>query len=391
VLADAVEGARPDATLAQLLAHDPLAQRPSGIDGDSDWAILYTSGSSGRPKGVVLPAGAFTNGGMGYADRFGAAREDNYLLATPMAHAVGGLTAQCMAIYAGCRLSIVDRFSPTRFWGQVLDYETTFTILFPAHLNLLLETAAGAPAAGTTPLRLVITHAWIEAFRERFGSELALCWGMTETGAGSTGTLPGYRGERGDGYVGPGMDRVELAILDAAGARVPTGEPGEICVRTGKMMRGYLDDPEATAASLIDGWVHSGDIGTLDAEGHLTYGGRIKNMIKRSGENISPEEIEATLAAHDAVAECLVIGVPDPIRTEEVAAIVVVRAGASTDGPELAGFAGERLARWKLPRYVLVREQPLPRLGGGKIDRRRAIAELELAAAWDRQAATPRR
>jgi crotonobetaine/carnitine-CoA ligase len=348
------------------------------LDVLSPWAIFYTSGSSGRPKGVVLPAGALPSGGAAYADRFEVEPEDNFLLATTMAHAVGGLTAPCIALYKGCRLTIVDRFSPSTFWPAVQEYETTVTILFPAHLNLLLETEAGAPTPGSTPMRLMITHAWVEAFRRRFGIELALCWGMTETGAGCTGSLPGYRGPE-DGYVGPAMDGFEIAI-----------KHGEICVRNPYRMLEYLADPQATDATIIDGWIHSGDRGELDADGGLWFQGRIKNMIKRSGENVSPEEIESVLIGHDAVSECLVLGVPDPIRTEEVAAVVVVRAGATVTPEELVEFAAERLARWKAPRYVRLTEAPLPRLGGGKVDRQRARRELDLAAAWDRQVADPR-
>jgi acyl-CoA synthetase (AMP-forming)/AMP-acid ligase II len=352
--------------------------RAVDIDVLAPWAIFYTSGSSGRPKGVLLPAGAFPSGGAAYADRFAVDRDDNFLLATTMAHAVGGLTAPCIALYKGCRLTIVDRFSPSTFWPAVQTSAATVTILFPAHLNLLLETQSGAPAPGATSMRLMITHAWVEAFRERFGIELALCWGMTETGAGCTGSLPGYRGPE-DGYVGPAMDGFELAIKD-----------GEICVRNPYRMLEYLDDPQATAATVIDGWLHSGDRGEIDPNGGVWFQGRIKNMIKRSGENVSPEEIESVLITHEAVSECLVLGVPDPIRTEEVAAVVVLRAGASVTPEELADFTAERLARWKAPRYVRLTEDALPRLGGGKVDRQRARRELDLTTVWDRQIAQPR-
>jgi acyl-CoA synthetase (AMP-forming)/AMP-acid ligase II len=347
----------------------------SGPDDDlAPWAILYTSGSTGRPKGVVLPAGAFSSAGSGYADVFELGQGDNYLLATPMAHAVGGLTAQSMSIYTGCRLTIVDRFSPSAFWGQVQDAAATVSILFPAHLNLLMETEVDAPGVGDSSLRLVITHAWHEPFVERFGVDLALCWGMTETGAASTGGRPGER-PMGPGFVGRAMHDVELATVE-----------GEIRLRHHHRMLGYLKDPVATAETVTpDGWVRSGDTGTLDDQGRLFYGGRIKNMIKRSGENVSPEEIENELALHDGVAEALVLGVPDAIRTEEVAAVVVAAPGSRLDPAALVEFLADRLARFKLPRYVVVRGEPLPRLAAGKIDRARVVAELDVGAAWDRQ------
>ena len=354
-------------------------ERWRGDDGEDDdmapWAIFYTSGSTGRPKGVVLPAGAFSSAGSGYADMFEVRLQDNYLLPTPMAHAVGGLTAQSMSLYVGCRLTILDRFSPSAFWDQVQRTEATVSILFPAHLNLLMETSAGTPAAGTTPLRLVITHAWHDAFRDRFGVDLALCWGMTETGAASAGGHPGERPMR-PGYVGRGMHDVELAIVD-----------GEIRLRHHHRMLEYLNDPAATAETVTpEGWVRSGDTGELDDEGRLFYGGRIKNMIKRSGENVSPEEIENALTEHSGVHEALVVGVPDPIRTEEVAAVVVMAPGAQVEAPELSGFLASRLARFKLPRYIELRREPLPRLAAGKIDRSRIMRALDVAGSWDRLA-----
>jgi carnitine-CoA ligase len=373
-------GELPDVdAVVELEAGEPVdPNRETAIGPLTPWAIFYTSGSSGRPKGVVLPAGALPPGGAGYADRFEVTEDDNFLLSTTMAHAVGGLTAQCLSLYTGCRLTIVDRFSPSTFWGHVERYETTTTILFPAHLHLLLETQAGAPAAGATTMRQVITHAWVEPFRERFGIELALCWGMTETGAGCTGSPPGYRGGE-DGYVGTAMNGFEVAILD-----------DEICVRNPYRMLEYLDDPAATASTIVDGWLRSGDRGRIDEHGGVWFLGRLKNMIKRSGENVSPEEIESALMGHEAVAECLVLGVPDPIRTEEVAAVVVVRAGAAVTPEELSDHLAQRLARWKLPRYVRLTREALPRLGAGKVDRRRARRELDLTACWDRRTARPR-
>jgi acyl-CoA synthetase (AMP-forming)/AMP-acid ligase II len=360
--------------VVELEPGEPLdPHRDAAVEPLSPWAIFYTSGSSGRPKGVVLPAGALPPGGAGYADRFEIDERDNFLLATTMAHAVGGLTAQSIALYTGCRLTIADRFSPSTFWQHVRRHETTTTILFPAHLNLLLETQERAPAAGTTTMRQVITHAWVEAFRERFGIELGLCWGMTETGAGCTGSPPGYRGPE-EGYVGTAMNGFEVAVIE-----------DEIRVRNPYRMLEYLDDPDATARTIVDGWLRSGDRGRIDEHGGVWFLGRIKNMIKRSGENVSPEEVESVLAGHEAVSECLVVGVPDPIRTEEIAAIVVVREELSPDA--LADFVAERLARWKAPRYLLVTSEPLPRLGGGKVDRQRARRELDLTACWDRQTA----
>src|SRR5690606_12920241 len=151
-----------------------------------------------------------------------------------------------------------------------------------------------------------------------FGVEVGLTWGMTETGATSVLSHPGDRPEElGDGYVGTGAHGVEIAIMEGA-RRLQPGAVGEIALRHAHAMLGYLDDPDATARTLVDGWVRSGDLGVLDEHGRLRYVGRIKSMIKRSGENVSPQEVEAALLEHPAVKEALVFGVADPIRTQEV-------------------------------------------------------------------------
>lgn len=371
--------------LAALCDGPPLAW--SDLPGHTEFSpalILYTSGSTGRPKGVILPAGAFPSAGAAFDDRFGFGAEDNYFLPLTMAHALGVVTAPAMTIMAGASITVVDRFSPSRFWAQVRETGATASILFPTHLNLLMETEREAPAAGESTLRLVITHAWAERFRDRFGVELALVWGMTETGALCTGGEPGQRGD-GEGFVGAPMTGVQVQVRDELGRPLGVGESGEICLRHPHAMLGYLKDPEATSRTLDSGWVRSGDLGALDGEGHLYYQGRLKNMIKRSGENISAEEVENVFAALPGVAECLAFGVPDPLRSEEVALVVAVRPGTSPG--TLLEQASERLVRWKLPRYVAVTEGPLPRLGNGKLDRPAVRRAFDRDNAYDRERA----
>jgi acyl-CoA synthetase (AMP-forming)/AMP-acid ligase II len=370
------------------LTHEPLDPAPLPDDPLAPWAILYTSGSTGRPKGVVLPAAAFHSGGTGYAERFGVRADDNCLIPTPLGHAVGALTVQAAALHKGSALTIVDRFSPTRFWNQVIEHGVTFVVLFPAQLNLLLETQAEAPTAGATTLRMVWTHAWHARFLERFGGRLTLCWGMTETGAVSAGSEPGYAGDGVEGYIGPGWPLAEIAAFDDAGGRLPSGGIGEIRLRHPHAMLGYLDDPASTATTLVDGWVRSGDRGYIDERGHLVYLGRFKHVIKRSGENIGAEEVESAIDPLPGVIESLVFAVPDPIRTEEVMAVVAAAPGATLDPAALTDAVGERLARWKVPRYVLIMSGSLPRLPNGKLDRVTARERYDPIDAWDRSAAS---
>lgn len=353
-----------------------------GVDADAPATILYTSGSTGRPKGVIIPAGAFGAAGRAFAERFGVTGEDTYYLPLTLAHAIGALTAQAMTVVTGGALALAPRFSPRRFWEDVATGAATYSILFPAHLNLVLEAGKQSADGAATSLRLMITHQFVHAFRDRFGVELATVWGMTETGAMSSGSDPGEIG--GEGFIGHPMVGVDIGIFDDAGTRLGPGEVGEIRLRHRYVMHGYLKDEAATAATLVDGWVRSGDAGEVDEQGRLFFRGRQKDVIKRAGENISPEEVETALAAVPGVVESLVFGVPDALRSEEVAA-VVVRSGTLTDA-ELLDAAAHHLARWKLPRYVRLVDQPLPRLGNGKIDRASVRRAFDPADFTDRTA-----
>jgi crotonobetaine/carnitine-CoA ligase len=209
-----------------------------------------------------------------------------------------------------------------------------------------------------------------------------MIWGMSETLI-CVGSDPGYRGELGPGYVGHPFAGGEVGIFDQNFNRLGPYEYGELCLRHPMVMIGYLKDPEATAKTLRDGWVRSGDRGYVDHSGRAFFAGRYKAMIKRSGENVSAEEVEAALADHPEVSECVVVAVPDRLRTEEVGAVVVRRGKAEADPARLRAAAGEKLVRWKLPRYILVRDEALPRLGNGKIDRTAIAAMIDPESTWD--------
>jgi acyl-CoA synthetase (AMP-forming)/AMP-acid ligase II len=344
--------------------------------------IVYTSGSTGRPKGVMLKAGSLYHCGLGYADLYGFGADDNYFLPLTLGHSLGSVAGLGIPMVTGGSVSLAERFRPSKFWGEVQASHATISVLFPAHLNLLLEADDGTVEKGSSSLRFVVTHADIPAFRNRFGIELGTIWGMTETLI-CVGSDPGYRGELGPGYVGRPFAGGEVGIFDENFSRVGPYQYGELCLRHPMVMLGYLKDPDASAATLRDGWVRSGDRGYMDHTGRTYFAGRYKAMIKRSGENVSAEEVEAALLAHPDVAECTVVAVPDRLRTEEVGAVVVRRTGADGDPARLREACGERLVRWKLPRYILVRDEPLPRLGNGKIDRTTAAALIDPASVWD--------
>jgi acyl-CoA synthetase (AMP-forming)/AMP-acid ligase II len=379
VLPSAVRHVLTGDPVERFAAASPLPRREiPGHDDLTPSLILYTSGSTSKPKGVVLPAGSPLTSGAGYADRFGVGPEDTYLLPFTVAHGVGALIVVGMYLHTGCHVAVEPRFSPSSFWERVEATGATVSLLFPAQLQLLLETAG--EQRRETSLRTVITHADNPAFRDRFGIELGTVWGSTETGAQGAGALRADGDGRGEGYVGPPLGQEELAIREDADEREGVGE---VLLRHRHAMLEYLDDPAATAQTLRDGWIHCGDFGSLDPDGSLRYRGRLKNMIKRSGENISPEEIEIVLAGHDAVVELIAFGVPDRIRTEELAVVVVSRRGV--DPAELSGFVADRLAAWKAPRYVSIVSEPFPRVPSGKIDRVAVRDGFDPGSCWDRE------
>lgn len=375
-------GAARVTTLGELMQSDPLPTRDPHDSGDlRPSAVFYTSGSTARPKGVLLPAGAIPSCGKGYAERFGIRPDDTFLLPFTVGHGVGGLVVPGLYLHTGCHVALEPKFSPSVFWQRVAETGATVSLLFPAQLQLLLKLADDE--AVNRSLRLVITHSWNQAFHDRFGANLGMVWGSTETGANGAGSGADYVGDRGEGYIGPPLADEEITIVDPEGREAPVGAVGEIRLRHRHVMLEYLKDPDATARTLVDGWIHTGDYGSLDHDGSLYYRGRLKNMIKRSGENISPEEIEAVLLEHSGLVEAVAFGVPDPVRTEELAVVVVAPGGI--DGSEVSRFVAERVARWKAPRYVRVVREPFARLSSGKIDRVAVSAGFSTEDCWDRE------
>jgi len=370
-------------SFADLLTVPPIEHRPLPSQDDQSLSlIIYTSGSTGKPKGVMLKAGSFYASGLGYSDRYGLHGEDTYFLSTSLAHSLGAAAGLGIGIVTGGGVALAERFRPSMFWQQVHDSGATVAILFATHLNLLLATDDGQPGAGDSSLRLVVSHADHPRFRSRFGVDMGTVWGMTETLV-CAGSDPGYAGELGPGYIGYPWPGAEVAIFDESFQRVGPGVYGELCLRHPQAMIGYLKDPEATAATLIDGWVRSGDRAISDHSGRVYFAGRYKSMIKRSGENVSAEEVEGALVEDPLVAECVVFGVPDELRSEEVAVVVVRQSGVELEPDALWDSCATRLVRWKLPRYIIVVDEPLPRLPTGKFDRVRIAGSVDLKRAWD--------
>jgi crotonobetaine/carnitine-CoA ligase len=258
----------------------------------------------------------------------------------------------------------------------------------PAMMSMLMTDPATSEDLDN-PLRVVFSHIRNPAFVERFGVDVCPGYGLTETmgvGALTPAAFPAHP----PGSIGlPSPADAEIKVIADDGSRLPPGERGELCVRHPHVFLGYYKDPETSAKTLQDGWVHTGDLGSIDENGLVYFHGRIKNVIKRAGENIAGEELEFIIGEHPAIDECVVCGVPDPIRTEEVYATVAVGPGLTVSEADVVEWCAGRVSDWKIPRYIRLLREPLPKLANGKTDRLAVNAAAEPHRAWDRQVQQP--
>jgi acyl-CoA synthetase (AMP-forming)/AMP-acid ligase II len=338
-------------------------------DENTECALLYTSGTTGRPKGCILPNEYFLQLGRWYSSVGGLCAfrlgSERMLTPLPLTH-MNAMAASTMSMVltGGC-LIFLDRFHPRSWWDSVRTARATI-VHYLGIMPAILLSAPVSPddrrhevrfgfGAGVSPRHQA-------GFEERFGFPLTESWGMTEGGAGATviaNREPRFVGSSCFGAMD--MTTMDCRIVDESGADVQAGVPGELLVRrTGSaprfgFFRGYLKDPVATTEAWAGGWFHTGDLVTRDAAGYFRFVDRKKNLIRRSGENISAVEVESVLGQHPAVRTVGVAPVPDELRGDEVFACIILR-DASTASADLARqicqFCLERLAYFKAPGYI---------------------------------------
>ncbi|MBF6139144.1 class I adenylate-forming enzyme family protein [Nocardia farcinica] len=343
--------------------------------------IIYTSGTTGRPKGVVLDHANIAAMCAMIVDALGLDETDHSLLVLPLFHVNGIVVSILSPLLTGGRATIAGRFSASAFFPLVERVRPTYFSAVPAIYAMLVAQPAEV-RPDTSSLRRAICGAapmpaeLIARFETRFGVPIVEGYGLSEGTCASTINPPA--GPRKPGTVGVPLPGQTVAIMGADGALLAPGARGEVVIRGANVMRGYLGKPEATAATVVDGWLHTGDVGYFDPDGYLVLVDRIKDMIIRGGENIYPKEIENVLHSHPAVLESAVVGAPDPVLGEVPVAHVVTMPGTDVSEAELVAHCRHSLARDKVPVAVRITDA-LPRNAVGKIDKK-ALRAISAAA-----------
>lgn len=351
---------------------------------DDPWSIVYTSGSTGRPRGVVVPQRAFGVTGAAIAGHFGYRGDDTVLCVLPLYHLSATLMGWAPAVAAGASFAMSTKFSRSRFWTLVDAAHATVTITVPTVVEMVM-TNEPAPTDTAHPLRLLVTHRYYPRFAERFGVEGRCLWGMTETSGMGIGTRPSGPTPEPDTIGTPYPPDAEIEVLDPAdGQPVARGQAGELWFRHPAVMLGYYRE-EPSPYGTPGRAVRSGDLVTEDEQGSYHYVGRLKNMIKRGGENISAEEVERMILRLPEVVEVLVVSVPDAIYVEELCAVVVPASCADSIVDTVIAWCHRELPDWKVPRYYVVMGEPLPKLGNEKVDYKGTLDALATRSMVDRR------
>ena len=375
-------GARsPSTNLAALAATRADTPPPGPLPGPTDdAAILYTSGTTARPKGVLVTHANYLCAGRTVANHIGLTRDDRHLVVLPFFHGNAQYYSTMSTLVAGASMVMTARFSASRYFDLAIAHGCTASSLFAAPIRMLLAQPR-RPELRANPLRVVlfaqnVTPAQLDEWRDRFGAQLLQLWGMTET-MGPPIMNP-VDDERRNMSMGRTVDGYATDLVDDDGRPVARGEAGQLVVRgtPGRtLMKGYHKNPEATAATLRDGWLWTGDTARQDPEGYYHFVDRARDMIKRAGENVAASEVEAAIREHPGVFDCAVIGVPDEMRDEAILAVVVPRDDALRED-EVIEWCRGRLARFRVPQRVAFRAA-LPRTAVGKIQKHVLRAELD--------------
>ena len=380
---------------AAFAAASPLTAA-SDVTPDDVSMLVYTSGTTGNPKGVMVTHRMYVAAGQGFAHWTQATPDDRFFTCLPFYHANIQYYSTMGALAAGATLVVVDRFSASRFWGQVREARATVVNFIGMMMPVLAKNPPSPDDADNT-VRLFygspsFSPEFLAEFQARFATDIIVGFGMTET---CYGTIEAIGEERRAGSSGrrrlhpdPRFDNT-VRIADAeTGQPVGPNVVGEITIKNPAVMPGYWRNDEQNRETLRDGWLYTGDLGRLDDDGFLYFVDRKKDIIRRRGENISSQEVENVIKSNPSVLDCAVLAVPSELGEDEVKAYVTPRPGAAVNPEELVWWCAENLAYFKVPRYWEVRPE-LPRTPSLRV--RKDVLRQErddlIAGCYDREAA----
>ena len=367
-----------EATRTQATGPEPTAE----IDSEHEAIIIYTSGTTGKPKGCLLTHGNVIANARQISSWLGFTERDRLLTIMPLFHMNAVSVTTMSALYAGGSTVVSPKFSASRFWQIISDYQITSFGSVATMLSMLLSTYPDGVPAGlkTDQLRFAMCGSApvpaevLRRFEETFNCLVVEGYGLSESTCRSTFNPPDQRRRPGSCGVPIGN---EMRVVDEEDREVPDGELGEIVLRGENILKGYYKNDTANATAFRNGWFHTGDIGYRDADGFYYIVDRKSDMIIRGGENIYPREIDEVLYQHPDIATAAAVGVPDQLYGEEVAAVVVLKPGAHTSEQEVIDYCKSRLADFKCPKTVHFVED-IPKGPTGKLLKR------ELAKMFDR-------
>jgi long-chain acyl-CoA synthetase len=357
-------------SLKELMIKSSSKFEAEDVDLDETAVLLYTSGTTGKPKGVMLTHKNFLGEFEWVEEAFPLYPEDIIVGVLPLYHVYAMADVLVPAIYFGCSVSLIPQYSPTELLRNVSEVKATVLIAIPSMYIHLLQISKSRKTSIPKSLRSCVSGGAplpmkvIKDFEEVFQTKINEGYGLTETtsAVGLNASGEGFRA----GSIGIPYPSVKMKIFDDDDNELPPGETGEIVIKGDMVSKGYYNNPEETAEAMRNGWFHTGDMGYRDEEGYIFITDRKKDIIIRGGFNISPREIEEILFTHPKVRDAAVLGVTDKSMRETVKAFVILEEGESAEQKEIIDFCKEHLSPHKVPKFIEFRES-LPKSATGKV------------------------
>jgi long-chain acyl-CoA synthetase len=364
-----------------IAAPERMAEMPP-VSEDDDALMMYTSGTTGKPKGVVLTNRSVVSGGQFVSAAHELGPQDRVMASLPLYHINAQIVTATSSLVHGGSLVLPHRFGVSNFWSLVAQYQCSWINLVPTMISYLLNGPERAEhdldlsrvrfcRSASAPLPPSLHR----AFEDRFKIGVIETMGLTETAAPCF-TNPLDSAQRKIGSPGRAFGN-EAKIINLEGNALPSGETGEIMVRGPNVMKGYYKNPDETARALTaDSWLHTGDLGHMDENGFVFVTGRIKELIIKGGENIAPREIDEALLKHPAVLEAAAVGIPDQHYGQEIMVCIVLKAGEQCSEEDLRTFCRNELGAYKTPKLIRFQDE-LPKGPSGKVQRLKLLQLAE--------------